>query len=195
MQGKHSSNDDKHKEALYDEAVEESFPASDVPSAGSVTRIDNGTEPGNAAGTAAGAAMKVADVMTRDVISINATDTIRQAAMMMADLKVGSLPVCEGEKLVGTVTDRDIAVRGVAAGIEPTAHVIEIATRHVQSCHEDDDLETVKQKMAKSRIRRVPVVDRDERLIGIVSLGDLADADAGAGETLKAVSSPSRPAR
>ncbi len=141
-------------------------------------------------------AMKtVADVMTRDVISIGSNDTIRQAAMMMADLKVGSLPVCDGEKLVGTVTDRDIAVRGVASGVEPVAPVIEIATRHVQCCREDDDLDAVKQKMASSRIRRVPVVDGENRLVGIVSLGDLSMADGDAGETLKAVSSPSRPAR
>ncbi|MCP3722954.1 CBS domain-containing protein [Paraburkholderia sp. CNPSo 3272] len=137
----------------------------------------------------------IAEVMTRDAISIGPNDTIRQAAMMMADLKVGSLPVCDGEKLVGTVTDRDIAVRAVASGVEPVAPVIEIATRHVQWCHEDDDLEAVKQKMASSRIRRVPVVDRENRLVGIVSLGDIASADGDAAQTLKAVSSPSRPDR
>jgi len=138
---------------------------------------------------------RVAEVMTRDVISIGPNDTIRQAAMMMADLKVGSLPVCDGDKLVGTVTDRDIAVRGVASGVEPVAPVIEIATRHVQACHEDDDLEAVKQKMAKSRIRRVPVLDREEHLVGIVALGDIATVDEDAEATLKAVSSPSRPDR
>ncbi|WP_322061532.1 CBS domain-containing protein [Paraburkholderia sp. J63] len=106
---------------------------------------------------------EVAEVMTRDAISIRATDTIRQAAMMMADLKVGSLPVCDGEELVGTVTDRDIAVRAVASGVDPVAPVIDIATQPVQWCYEDDDLADVKRKMEGRRIRRVPVLDHQKR--------------------------------
>ena len=139
---------------------------------------------------------KVAEVMTRDAISIRATDTIRQAAMMMADLKVGSLPVCDGEELVGTVTDRDIAVRAVASGGDPVTPVIDIATQPVQWCYEDDDLADVKRKMEGRRIRRVPVLDHKKHLVGIVSLGDIATTDgAGAASTLKAVSKPAKPDR
>ncbi|EEA02187.1 CBS domain containing protein [Burkholderia sp. H160] len=139
---------------------------------------------------------KVAEVMTHDAVSIGATDTIRQAAMMMADHEVGSLPVCDGEELVGTVTDRDIAVRAVASGVDPAAPVIEIATQHVQWCYEDDDINDVKRKMAGRRIRRVPVLDHEKHLVGIVSLGDIATSDgAGAASTLKAVSRPTKPGR
>jgi CBS domain-containing protein len=136
---------------------------------------------------------KVAEVMTRDAVSISATDTIRQAAMKMAELEVGSLPICEGEELLGTVTDRDIAVRAVAAGVDPDAPVTEIATQHVQWCYEDDDINDVKRKMAGRRIRRVPVLNHEKHLVGIVSLGDIAASDGpGAASTLKAVSKPTK---
>ncbi|NLP65042.1 CBS domain-containing protein [Paraburkholderia sacchari] len=139
---------------------------------------------------------KVAEVMTHDAISIRANDTIRQAAMMMAEHEVGSLPVCDGEELVGTVTDRDIAVRAVASGVDPAAPVTEIATQHVQWCYEDDDINDVKRKMAGRRIRRVPVLDHKKHLVGIVSLGDIATSDgAGAASTLRAVSRPTKPDR
>ncbi|CAM2195924.1 CBS domain-containing protein YhcV [Paraburkholderia kururiensis] len=134
--------------------------------------------------------------MTRDAITVGPSDTIRQAAMMMADLKVGSLPVCDGQKLIGTVTDRDIAVRAVASGVEPTAPVREIASHPLEWCYEDDNIEDVKHKMADAQIRRVPVLDREKRLVGIVALGDVATGDsAGAGSTLKAVSQPAGPDR
>ncbi|MCG5072709.1 CBS domain-containing protein [Paraburkholderia tagetis] len=136
---------------------------------------------------------KVAQVMTHDAVSIHATDTIRQAAQMMADLEVGSLPICEGEELIGTVTDRDIAVRAVASGVDPSTPVADIATQHVQWCYEDDDINEVKRKMAGRRIRRIPVLDHQKHLVGIVSLGDIATSDgAGAATTLKAVSRPTK---
>ncbi|MEM5436526.1 CBS domain-containing protein [Paraburkholderia diazotrophica] len=137
-----------------------------------------------------------ADIMTLDPITIAAGDTIRQAAMMMADLKVGSLPVCRDGKLVGTVTDRDIAVRAVASGVEPTTPVEKIASEPAQWCLETDDIKQVERKMAQAHIRRLAVLDDQKRLVGMIALGDVAASDdEDVARTLKGVSSPARPDR
>jgi CBS domain-containing protein len=146
----------------------------------------------------------VSEVMTRNVMFVAPQESLQRAAQMMDELNVGSLPVCEGERLVGMVTDRDITVRGTAAGRAPQdAHVDEVMSADVRWCFEDQSLDEVMQQMADSQIRRVPVVSHDEshRLVGIVALGDLAtrtSEDAvkqDVEQVVEKVSSPSEPDR
>ena len=119
--------------------------------------------------------MKVADVMTAEVDVVKPDQTIQQAASFMLRADAGSIPVCDGEKLVGMVTDRDIAVRAVAEGMGPDTPVRETMSDEVLYCFEDEDVEAVAAKMSESQVRRMPVVAReDKRLVGIVSLGDLS---------------------
>lgn len=119
--------------------------------------------------------MKVADVMTAEVDVVKPDQTIQQAASFMLRADAGSIPVCDGEKLVGMVTDRDIAVRAVAEGMGPDTPVRETMSDEVLYCFEDDDVEDVAAKMSESQVRRMPVVAReDKRLVGIVSLGDIS---------------------
>jgi CBS domain-containing protein len=144
----------------------------------------------------------VSEVMTRNVMFVAPQESLQRAAQMMDELNVGALPVCDGERLVGMVTDRDITVRSTAAGKAPQdAHVEEVMSADVRWCFEDQPLEEVMQQMADSQIRRVPVVSHDEshRLVGIVALGDLAtrSGDGAArpkvGQVMEKVSSPSEP--
>jgi CBS domain-containing protein len=141
--------------------------------------------------------MKIADVMTRDVRVISPDRSVRDAARLMDEINVGVLPVCDGRRLVGILTDRDIAVRSTAAGIAPDRHrVAEIMTDDVEWCFEDDDVDEVIRRMGRMQIRRVPVVDRGKRLVGIVALGDLAEDRAPRyEEALRRISSPARPDR
>jgi CBS domain-containing protein len=136
--------------------------------------------------------MKVSEVMTRDVQLIEPTQTIRDAARMMAELDAGILPVREGDRLVGMITDRDIAVRAVAEGKGPDTPVREVMTDDVKYCYEDDDTEDVARNMADIQVRRLPVLARDKRLVGIISLGDLAvtDGSGSAGEAVAGISQP-----
>jgi CBS domain-containing protein len=121
--------------------------------------------------------MKVSEAMTRDVRVTNPNHTLQQAAELMAQLDAGSLPVGEKDKLVGMITDRDIAVRGVAKGKGPEARVRDVMTEDVKYCSQDQDLEEVTQNMGDIKVRRLPVVDRDKRLVGILSLGDVATSE------------------
>lgn len=117
----------------------------------------------------------VADIMTRNVRTLAPTDTVRRAAQSMGELNVGSIPVCNGTKLVGMVTDRDITLRGVAEGLDAEKTLLsDIMSKDVKWCFEDQSLEEVMETMAASQIRRLPVVSRDKELVGILSLGDLA---------------------
>ena len=118
--------------------------------------------------------MKVSEVMTRDVQLIEPTQTIRDAARLMAELDAGIMPVREGDRLVGMITDRDIAVRAVAEGKGPDTSVREVMTEDVKYCFEDDDTDDVARNMADIQVRRLPVLTRDKRLVGIISLGDMA---------------------
>ena len=136
--------------------------------------------------------MKVNEVMTRDVRLIEPTQTIREAARLMADLDTGILPVREGDRLVGMLTDRDIAVRAVAEGKGPDMPVREVMTDDVKYCYEDDDTEDVARNMADIQVRRLPVLTRDKRLVGIISLGDMAVSD-GSGRVGEAVAGISQP--
>lgn len=136
--------------------------------------------------------MKVTNAMSRDVKMTNPSQSIRDAARIMADIDAGSLPVAENDRLVGMLTDRDIAVRAVAQGKSADTPVREIMTREVLYCFEDEDLDDVSSNMAKVKVRRMPVVNRDKRLVGIISFGDLArheDADT-AGHTIAEISEP-----
>ena len=136
--------------------------------------------------------MKVGEVMTRDVVLIAPSDTICDAARKMAECDAGALPVGENDRLVGVITDRDIAIRAVAQGKAPTTKVRDIMSEEVLYCYDDQDLEEVAQNMSEMKIRRLPVVNREKRLVGIISLGDLArNEDAGkTGETVSHICEP-----
>jgi CBS domain-containing protein len=144
--------------------------------------------------------MKLKDVMTRNVEVIRPDAPIAEAAKRMDELNVGPLPVCDGERLVGMLTDRDITVRATSAGRDPkTTTVREAMTQDVVYCYEDQDVREAAKIMSDKQIRRMPVISRDDkRLVGIVSLGDIAiDArdDKMTGETLEKVSEPAKPDR
>ena len=136
--------------------------------------------------------MKVSDCMTRNVKMANPGETLQEAARMMAELDAGILPVSEGDRLVGMVTDRDIAIRGVACGKGPGATVGDVMSQEVRYCYEDDDSEAVLQNMSDIQVRRLPVLNREKRLVGIVSIADLAavSRDAHTGEALGGISRP-----
>jgi CBS domain-containing protein len=141
---------------------------------------------------------RISEVMTRDVRSIAPQETIRRAAEMMDELNVGALPVCDGERLVGMITDRDITVRAVAAGTAPEAGKVgEVMSVQVRWCFENQPVDEVMEQMSDTQIRRVPVVDEaTHQLVGIVSLGDLATKhSAQVDRTLEEISSPSEPDR
>jgi len=140
----------------------------------------------------------VSEVMTRNVQFVSPQENLQRAAQMMDALNVGALPVCDGGRLVGMVTDRDITVRGTAAGKVPEqAHVEEVMSTDVRWCFEDQPLDDVMRQMADTQIRRVPVVSHDDaqRLVGIVSIGDVATKAGDAGQVVKQVSTPSEPDR
>jgi CBS domain-containing protein len=120
------------------------------------------------------APMKISECMTRDVQLADPDMSLRAAAQRMADCGSGVLPVGENDRLVGMLTDRDIAIRGVARGLGPDAKVGEAMTREVRWCFEDEDADEVLSTMADEQIRRMPVLSREKRLVGIISLGDLA---------------------
>jgi CBS domain-containing protein len=138
------------------------------------------------------AKMRVAEVMTRDVRLIEPTQTIRDAAQLMAELDAGIMPVREGDRLVGMITDRDIAVRAVAQGRGPDTPVREVMTDEVKYCFEDEYTAAVERNMAEIQVRRLPVLTRDKRLVGILSLGDLAMSDKAAkvGAAVAGISQP-----
>ena len=118
--------------------------------------------------------MKVSDVMTRDVKTVRPDQTAKEAAKFMLSEDAGSMPVSDGDRLIGMITDRDIAVRGVALGYGPDTPVSELMTDEIICVREDEDVEEVATKMSRAQVRRLPVLDANERLCGIVSLGDLS---------------------
>ena len=135
---------------------------------------------------------KISEVMTTDVETIEADQTVREAASFMLRADAGSIPVTDGERLIGMITDRDIAVRGVAQGRGPDTTVRELMTDDVVSVRADDNVEDVAAKMSEAQVRRVPVIDQDDKLCGIVSLGDLSRETGGeaASQALEGVSRP-----
>ena len=134
--------------------------------------------------------MKISDVMTTDVETVSADQTAQDAAKFMLRAEAGSIPVCDGDKVIGMITDRDIAVRGVAEGRGPDTPIRDLMTDGIVCAREDDDVQDVASKMSEAQVRRLPVLDAQDRLCGIVSLGDLSrQTDGGsAGQALEGVS-------
>ena len=142
----------------------------------------------------------VAEVMTRGVRSMAPGDSVVQAAQAMDELNVGVIPVCEGDRLVGMVTDRDIVVRGVAQqGELRSMKLADVMSAHVRCVREQDDIDQVLSEMAEAQIRRMPVIDGEQKLVGIVSLGDIAaknpDDEVDVAMSLGDISSPAEPDR
>ena len=137
------------------------------------------------------------EIMTPDPVCISPSESLQRAAQLMDELNVGALPVCEQRQVLGIITDRDIAVRAVAAGQAPaTTRVGDIMSETVRVCAADADARDVLAEMARVQIRRLLVVDNEHRLIGVVSLGDFAARyPAGVESTLRAISLPARPER
>ena len=136
--------------------------------------------------------MKISDVMTREVQTIRPDQTAQEAAAFMLKADAGSIPVIDGDTLIGMITDRDIAVRGVAKGHGPDTPVRDLMSSGIISVNIDDDLGSVASKMSDAQVRRLPVIDEQQRLCGIVSLGDLSRGSEGeqATEALEGVSAP-----
>jgi CBS domain-containing protein len=136
--------------------------------------------------------MKVSEVMTSDVQTVTPDQSAREAASFMLRAEAGSIPVTEGDRVIGMITDRDIAVRGVAEGRGPDTPVRELMTDHIICARRDDEVDDVARRMSEEQVRRLPVLDENDRLCGIVSLGDLARESRGeeAHEVLEGVSQP-----
>lgn len=117
--------------------------------------------------------MKVRDAMTGDVCLTDPDRSIRDAARMMADQDIGALPVGENDRLVGMITDRDIAVRAVARGLGADTKIRDVMSQEVMYCFEDEDLDDAAQNMGDIKVRRLPVLNRDKRLVGIIAISDL----------------------
>lgn len=138
--------------------------------------------------------MQLRDVMTRQVEDIMPEATLKDAALKMRALDTGALPVCDHDKLIGMITDRDITVRAVAEGRSPIeAHVRDAMSSDLCFCYEDDTVDSAIKLMEEKQVRRLPVLDRKQHLCGIVSLGDLATRTRDerlSGEILEKVSEP-----
>jgi CBS domain-containing protein len=136
--------------------------------------------------------MKVGECMTRDVRLAGPDETLREAARAMADLDAGVLPVSENDRLIGMITDRDIAVRGVGEGKGPDARVRDVMSQEIRYCFEDDDADDVLENMGEQQLRRMPVLNAEKRLVGIISIGDIAGREEPrrSGEALSEISRP-----
>jgi CBS domain-containing protein len=134
--------------------------------------------------------LKIKEIMTKQVHWLNPDQTIREAARKMSEEDVGALPIADHDRLVGMITDRDIAIRAVAEGKSPSTKLREVMSAQLKYCFEDEDLDHVSTNMAQIQMRRLPVMNREKRLVGIVSLGDLATRGAGrqAAEALRGIS-------
>ena len=142
----------------------------------------------------------VAEVMTRDVRTMTPSDTVLLAAQAMEELNVGVIPVCDGQKLVGMVTDRDIVVRGVAqASGTKDLKLSDVMSGNVRCVREFQDVEDVLEEMARAQVRRMPVVDDRDHLVGIITIGDIAakthDEETDVGQSLAEISEPAAPDR
>ena len=136
--------------------------------------------------------MKVSDVMTREVQTVRPDQTAQEAASFMLRADAGAIPVMEGDRLVGMITDRDIAVRGVAEGRGPDTPVRELMTNDIVAARIDDDIDDIAERMSEAQVRRLPVIDDQENIVGIVSLGDISQRgdDDAAEEALEGVTEP-----
>jgi CBS domain-containing protein len=136
--------------------------------------------------------MKVSDAMTPEVQLCTPDDTLKDAAEAMAALGVGLLPVTDNDRLVGMISDRDIAIRGIGMGRGPEGRVGEVMTAEVKYCYDDQDLDEVSANMGEIQVRRLPVLNRNKQLVGIIALGDIALVQGGNG-TSAALCGISRP--
>jgi CBS domain-containing protein len=140
----------------------------------------------------------VSEVMTRGVRTLSPDDSMRLAAQAMEEMAIGSVPVCDGQRLLGMVTDRDLVVRGVAQGLAPDRTALrDVMSADVRWCYEDQSIEEAAQLMCDAQIRRLPVVDHDKRLVGLLSLGDMAvkTSPQEAARALQDISQPAQPQR
>lgn len=137
--------------------------------------------------------MQVSECMTQDVRIANPGESLQQAARAMADIDAGFLPVGEDDKLVGIITDRDIAVRAVGCGCGPDTRVRDVMSKEVRYCFEDEEIDDVLDNMAEQQIRRLPVIDRNKRLVGVVSIGDLAASGRETAHIAKTLGDIARP--
>jgi CBS domain-containing protein len=135
---------------------------------------------------------RIADIMSTDVRTIQPQESLRRAAQCMQELDVGALPVCDGERLLGMLTDRDIVVRAIADGLDPDqACVSDVMSPDLEYCTADQDTEDAKRLMGARQLRRLPIIDANRKLVGIVSLGDLAVRDTGhIDDALRDISEP-----
>lgn len=136
--------------------------------------------------------MKAKEAMRSKVFFARPDQTIREAAHAMLEIDAGFLPVGENDRLVGMVTDRDIAVRGVALGKGPDTLVRDVMTHDVKYCFEDENVEDIARSMSAQQVRRLPVLNRDKRLVGVISIGDMASCGEtiASGEALSAIAKP-----
>jgi CBS domain-containing protein len=137
-------------------------------------------------------AMKVKDLMTRNVEIARAEESIQSVAQRMARGDFGFMPVCEGKTVIGAITDRDLTIRALAGGMPPSTPVGELMTRELTVLHDEDDLDEALDKMGDEQLRRLPVLNSAKELVGVVSIGDLASKvkDRYAGEALEEISKP-----
>jgi CBS domain-containing protein len=136
--------------------------------------------------------MQVNQLMTRDVRVAAPDQTLQQAARLMAELDAGVLPVAENDRLVGMLTDRDIAIRAVAQGMDVNTPIRQVMTQDVKYIFDEQEIDEVSIMMADLQVRRLPVVDRNKRLVGILSLGDIATSERTLDEAGEALSGVSR---
>ena len=136
----------------------------------------------------------IADIMTRGVAAVGRDETLQAAARRMREMDVGALPVTDGRALAGMVTDRDIAIRGVAEGmVAQEALVADVMTEEVAFCNETDSVEAVMAQMGDAQVRRLPVLGANREIVGIVALADLATRQSSpTDETLREISTPDR---
>jgi CBS domain-containing protein len=135
----------------------------------------------------------IREVMTRDVEVIRPNDTVRDAARKMRNLDVGPIPVCDGQRVQGMITDRDIVVRAIAEDMDPAqTRVADVMSQGISYCFDDDEAEEVLERMEEEQLRRFIVVDRDKKLVGIVALADLAGEESGqrVSKALEGISEP-----
>lgn len=141
--------------------------------------------------------MRISEIMTREPELIDPNSSIRDAAMRMKNEDIGALPIGENDRLIGMVTDRDIAIRAVAEDRNPSSTTVrDVMSEKIYYCFEDDDVEDAARCMAENQVRRLPILNRDKRLTGIVSLADIAQTGEECEKTaLEGVSEPSSEAR
>lgn len=136
--------------------------------------------------------MRVSEAMTQEVKLASPDHTIQDAARLMAETDVGAIPVANSERLLGMITDRDITVRAVALGLPPSTKVSAVMSKEVLYCYDDQDIEEVAENMSDIQVRRLPVVNREKRLVGILSVADIAvkEGPDSAGEAMCGISEP-----